>query len=85
MTQEIIRLLNSHHRKVPILILGNKIDRSGAMTAEELAVQLELDNDMMLRLTGNTSHQVFPIKLVMCSILYRQGHTAGKELIDTVS
>jgi GTP-binding protein SAR1 len=56
---------------VPILVLGNKIDRPGAASADELRIALDI---------YTTARR--PQELFMCSIVRRQGFKEGFEWLS---
>ncbi|KAJ6555617.1 secretion-associated GTP-binding protein, partial [Mycena vulgaris] len=61
--------------KVPVLILGNKIDVPGAVSKEEFAGHLGLDQR-----TGKGGHPldgIRAIEIFMCSVAPRQGYEEG--------
>ncbi|KAJ6555601.1 hypothetical protein DFH09DRAFT_923632, partial [Mycena vulgaris] len=61
--------------KVPVLILGTKIDVPGAVSKEELAGHLGLDQG-----TGKGEHPLHCIRAIeifMCSVAHRQGYEEG--------
>jgi len=62
----------------PVLILGNKIDRPGAMSEEELRSVFGLHGQTTGK--GNTPKSDLrgrPMELFMCSLLQRQGYGDG--------
>ncbi|ESO08737.1 hypothetical protein HELRODRAFT_185366 [Helobdella robusta] len=72
---ELYSLLNDEQlEKCPILILGNKIDRNGAASEEELKGVFDLFD----KVTGkNVETQLLdkrPLEVYMCSVLRRQGY-----------
>ena len=64
---------------MPILVLGNKIDKGGALNEENLRYYMGIQN----LITGKApiSRQELggrrPMELFMCSILKRQGYGEG--------
>jgi len=62
----------------PILILGNKIDKAGAASEEEIRHWFGLNN--LTTGTGVVAREQLPgrpIELFMCSVLKRQGYGEG--------
>lgn len=62
----------------PVLVLGNKIDRPGATSEEELRAYLGLHGQTTGK--GNVSKSELrgrPMELFMCSLLQRQGYGEG--------
>lgn len=62
----------------PVLILGNKIDRPGAASEEDLKTYFNLHGQTTGK--GNVSEKELqrrPIELYMCSVLKRQGYGEG--------
>lgn len=62
----------------PILILGNKIDRPGAASEEDLMQYFNLHGQTTGK--GNVSEKELqrrPVELYMCSVLKRQGYGDG--------
>ncbi|XP_055340038.1 GTP-binding protein SAR1-like [Paramacrobiotus metropolitanus] len=76
---ELDSLLNDEQiSDCPILILGNKIDRPGAVSEEELRHFLGLHGQTTGK--GNVSRNELrgrPLELFMCSLLQRQGYGDG--------
>jgi GTP-binding protein SAR1 len=68
---------NPQLEKLPILVLGNKIDLPQAMSEEELSVKLQLHQ----RTTGKGKVEVTkdtrPCEIFMCSIVNREGYGEG--------
>ena len=63
---------------VPVLVLGNKIDKPAAVSEEDLCTALRLE----LQVTGKDKDKtvpagVRPLEIYMCSILQRQGYSEG--------
>eukprot|EP00800_Vazella_pourtalesii_P009253 TRINITY_DN233_c0_g1_i1.p1 TRINITY_DN233_c0_g1~~TRINITY_DN233_c0_g1_i1.p1 ORF type:complete len:194 (-),score=34.11 TRINITY_DN233_c0_g1_i1:345-926(-) len=58
----------------PILILGNKVDRSGAASEEELRMFFQLQTTGK---TGPDTTRVRPVELFMCSVLKEYGYGEG--------
>lgn len=64
--------------KVPILVLGNKIDMAYAASEDELRYHLGLTNFTTGKGTVNLSNsQVRPLELFMCSIAHKMGYGDG--------
>jgi len=75
--KELDMLLSSEQiARVPILVLGNKIDKPYAASEEELRQALGL-----IHTTGKNikvdSNEMRPIEVFMCSIVKRQGYGEG--------
>ncbi|CAH1276952.1 SAR1A [Branchiostoma lanceolatum] len=60
----------------PVLILGNKTDKPGAASEEELRQRFNLDGQTTGNVLLGTGHER-PVKLFMCSVLERQGYAEG--------
>jgi GTP-binding protein SAR1 len=59
--------------KVPIVILGNKIDKAGAVPEEELRESLGLEQKGMTDFSKNKSAR--PIEVFMVSVAKKMGYT----------
>ena len=59
--------------KVPIVILGNKIDKAGAIPEEELREALGIDPKGMTDFSKNKS--IRPIEVFMCSVAKKMGYS----------
>lgn len=71
---EIISLLKEDIlRKVPILILGNKIDKKEAISEEQLKKELGINT------TGKSDFEIEirPVEIFMCSIINEKGYYNG--------
>ncbi|EFO92934.1 hypothetical protein CRE_10231 [Caenorhabditis remanei] len=68
---------------VPVLILGNKIDKPGALSEDQLKWQLNIQHMCTGKgnnLTGDVSRNEMasrPMEVFMCSVLQRQGYGEG--------
>lgn len=63
---------------VPVLILGNKIDKPGALSEDQLKWQLNIQH--MCTGKGDVSRNEMasrPMEVFMCSVLQRQGYGEG--------
>jgi GTP-binding protein SAR1 len=70
-------LANQDLAKVPVLVLGNKIDLPRALSEDELRVSLGLNNYTTGK--GNVELKgIRPIEIFMCSIVNRQGYGEGR-------
>eukprot|EP00027_Filamoeba_sp_ATCC50430_P004425 CAMPEP_0168551456 /NCGR_PEP_ID=MMETSP0413-20121227/6182_1 /TAXON_ID=136452 /ORGANISM="Filamoeba nolandi, Strain NC-AS-23-1" /LENGTH=136 /DNA_ID=CAMNT_0008581983 /DNA_START=295 /DNA_END=705 /DNA_ORIENTATION=- len=70
-------LSNQDLAKVPILILGNKIDLPRAFSEDELRVALGLPSNLTTGKEGGELKGIRPIEVFMCSIVNRQGYGEG--------
>jgi GTP-binding protein SAR1 len=63
--------------KVPIVILGNKIDKAGAVPENELreALGIEPKNEW--------SKETRPIDIFMCSVAKKKGYAEGFKWLST--
>jgi GTP-binding protein SAR1 len=69
-------LSNEDLSKIPILVLGNKIDLPKALSEEELRVELGLHN--LTTGKGKVDLKgIRPTEVFMCSIINRQGYGEG--------
>uniref|UniRef100_A0A8R1HW92 small monomeric GTPase n=1 Tax=Caenorhabditis japonica TaxID=281687 RepID=A0A8R1HW92_CAEJA len=63
---------------VPVLVLGNKIDKPGALSEDQLKWQLNIQH--MCTGKGDVSRNEMasrPLEVFMCSVLQRQGYGEG--------
>jgi len=70
-------LSNSDLSKIPILILGNKIDIPRALSEDELRIAMGLHTNLT---TGKGTVElkgIRPVEVFMCSIVNRQGYGEG--------
>ena len=74
---ELQKLLNNPDlSKIPFVVLGNKVDKSEALSEDELRTQLELHN--LTTGKGNVDLKgIRPIEIFMCSIVQREGYGEG--------
>ncbi|CEO94890.1 Small COPII coat GTPase SAR1 [Plasmodiophora brassicae] len=80
---ELAQLLSTESlMKVPFLILGNKIDRDGAASEDELRHELGLQN-LTTGKEGRVGEGIRPIELFMCSVVRRSGYTQGFKWLST--
>lgn len=63
--------------KVPILILGNKIDAKGSCNEAELLSALRVDTSLTDKNGGTLSEGTRPMQVFMCSIIKRSGYAEG--------
>jgi len=76
--QELDKLLNSEElRRVPFLILGNKIDAKSAVSEEQLKQILGLDHLCTGKKPTKLAENVQPLEVFMCSIVKRFGYADG--------
>jgi len=69
-------LSNQDLSKIPVLVLGNKIDIPRALSEDEIRVSLGLHN--LTTGKGNIElKDIRPVELFMCSIVNRQGYGDG--------
>lgn len=61
----------------PILILGNKIDRAGAASEDQLRAYFELHSTTGKGKIPRSDLSSRPLELFMCSVLKRQGYGEG--------
>ncbi len=69
-------MMNDMLQRVPFLVLGNKIDQTGAVSEHQLCSELGLFN-----LTGK-EHQIAgvqPVEVFMCSVVRGMGYQEGLE------
>ena len=69
---------------IPILILGNKVDKKGSVTEEELRQAFGLINQTPYGMEPVNSIQGKPIKLLMCAIAKKFGFMEGFEWLEKV-
>lgn len=67
--------------KVPIVILGNKVDKAGAVSENELLEALGLQDKTVN--TWSQSKDVRPIKVFMCSVAKKIGYAEGFKWLST--
>ncbi|KAL4429469.1 hypothetical protein ABPG74_001314 [Tetrahymena malaccensis] len=63
--------------KVPIVILGNKIDIQGAASEDELRINFGLANSSQIGIEKITEIDGRPIELFMCSVSKKMGYAEG--------
>jgi GTP-binding protein SAR1 len=63
--------------EVPFLILGNKIDKDGACSEEELTQSLGLGLQLTGKEGSKLSQDVKPVEVFMCSVVRRAGYADG--------
>jgi len=62
---------------VPLLVLGNKIDLSRAVSEEQLRDDLALHQFTNQPENGTQDKETRPLSLFMCSVVTRQGYAQG--------
>lgn len=67
--------------KVPIVILGNKVDKAGAVPENELREALGIEQ----RNTGGWSQgkEIRPMEVFMCSVAKKNGYADGFKWLST--
>jgi len=70
-------LSNPELSKIPVLVLGNKIDIPRAMSEDELRNALGLHQNLTTGKTYMDLKGIRPIEIFMCSIVNRQGYGEG--------
>lgn len=63
--------------KVPILVLGNKIDAKGACNETELLQALRIENFLTDKNGGAVTDGTRPMQVFMCSVIKRSGYAEG--------
>jgi GTP-binding protein SAR1 len=74
-------LSNPDLAKIPILILGNKIDLPKAISEEDLRVFFGLNNMTTGKENAELSKDIRPIEVFMCSIVNKMGYGDGNILL----
>ena len=69
-------LANDALQTVPFMVLGNKIDRDGAVSRDILKQELGLHN-LTTGADGNVPDGIRPLELFMCSVVRRSGYIDG--------
>jgi len=69
-------LSNPDLAKLPILVLGNKIDAQGALSEDDLRYRMGL-HGLTTGKGTNELKDIRPVELFMCSIVNRQGYREG--------
>ena len=82
--QELTSMLSSNELKnVPFLVLGNKIDKKGAVSERELRHYLGLNQTSGKSIKSNNNQDgIRPIELFMCSVIKRTGFVEGFEWLS---
>ncbi|XP_050424756.1 GTP-binding protein SAR1a-like [Adelges cooleyi] len=70
-------LLDESLSNCPVLVLGNKIDRQGAITEPELRSVFALNQTTGKGRVARTELPGRPLEVFMCSVLKRQGYGEG--------
>ena len=75
---ELHKILESEEIKsIPVLVLGNKIDKSGAVSEEELRSALGLSMPASFGVQELERVAGKPVKLCMCAVVKKSGYTDG--------
>jgi len=75
---ELDKLLTTDElRKVPFLILGNKIDAKNAVSEQQLKQVLGLDTLTTGKKTTKVGENIQPMEVYMCSVVKRAGFADG--------
>ena len=83
--QELDKVINSTEiGAIPILILGNKIDRPGAVSEEELRLALGLANQTSFGIQKIERINQKPVELFMCAVVKKSGFTEGFKWLSKV-
>jgi GTP-binding protein SAR1 len=77
-------LENPDLMNVPFVIFGNKIDKKGALTEEELRDNLALYRQSTYgKVIGQKNPGTRPVEIFMCSVIKRVGYTDGFEWLSS--
>ena len=84
--KELDKVLNSAEiGNIPVLVLGNKIDKVGAVSEEELRLALGLATQTNFGVQKIERISGKPIELFMCAVVKKSGYTEGfKWLTDAL-
>ncbi|KAG2393140.1 hypothetical protein C9374_009717 [Naegleria lovaniensis] len=70
-------------QKVPFLVLGNKIDKPGAVNDTQLAYQLRIDGLLTGKQHGVEKDGRRPLEIFMCSIVNQMGYGEGFQWLSS--
>jgi len=81
---ELDKILSTEElRKVPVVVLGNKIDAKNAVSEQQLKHMLGLENLTTGKKGGKLADTVRPLEVFMCSVVKRAGYPDGFRWLAT--
>ena len=77
-------LTSQQMKDIPILVLGNKIDKKGAVNEEQLKQYLGLSKSTTGKNSKYQMNDVRPLEVFMCSLVKRAGFADGLKWLSEV-